>query len=244
MYNNEEELGAAIAASPLPRSSLFVTTKHSTHRVPAPSTLAASLQKLNLSHVDLFLIHSPFTTAPGTDPVPAEEAALLRKTWADLEALQAAGKARSIGVSNFRREHLEIILEGGKVVPAVNQVEFHPHLQHADLLSFHARHGIRTAAYGPLVPITRGIPSPVVPLWKRLAEKYGVTESEVGLRWVLDQGVVAVTTSGSVGRLEGYMERLFTFKLTEEEVEEIKEAGRERHYRGFFTNRYAEDDTR
>lgn len=244
MYNNEEELGAAIRASGTPRDSFFVTTKHSTHRLPAPETFATSLKKLGLPHVDLFLIHHPFTTAPGTQPDPDDEAALLRKTWADLEALQASGKAKSIGVSNFRQDHLEIILRDAKVKPAINQIEYHPHLQHGDLLSFHARHGIRTAAYGPLVPITRSVEGDVVPLWKKLAQKYGVTESEVGLRWAIDQGVVAITTSGNVERLKGYLEKLFTFKLTDDEVKAIAEAGKKKHHRAFFTNRYAADDTR
>ncbi|SPO05735.1 related to aldo-keto reductase YPR1 [Cephalotrichum gorgonifer] len=245
MYDNEEELGAAIRASNVPRSSLFVTTKHSYHyKLPAPESLAESLSKLGLDYVDLFLIHHPFTSPPGTTPDPDVEAASLRRTWAHLEDLAAAGKARSIGVSNFRKDHLEIILREARVVPAVNQIEFHPYLQHGDLLDFHRKHGIVTAAYGPLVPLTRSVDGPVVPLWKSLAEKYGVTESEVGLRWALDQGVVAVTTSSKHERLRGYIERLSTFSLAEAEVREISEAGKQKHYRAFFLNRYAPDDTR
>ncbi|CAI4212505.1 unnamed protein product [Parascedosporium putredinis] len=146
--------------------------------------------------------------------------AKLRATWADLQSLKADGKARSIGVSNFLREHLEVLVAAGGVIPAVNQIEFHPYLQHGDLLDFHRQHSITTSAYGPLTPIVRN----------------------VGLRWVIDSGVVAITTSSKEERLRNYIEKVPSFKLTDEEVKGIAEAGRQKHYRAFFLNRYTEDD--
>ena len=242
MYGNEAELGEAIRTSPTPRSSLFITTKYSYYTSPTPATFSASLSKLGLDYVDLYLIHHPFCGGSSGTSLAPYDPAKLQQTWADLEQLQREGKIRSIGVSNFLREHLEVVLETAKVVPAVNQIEFHPYLQHRGLLDFHREKGIVTEAYGPLTPIVRAVEGPVAAIYKRLAEKYGVSESVVGLRWVIDRGVVAITTSSKEERLRSYIEKVPSFKLTEEEVKEISEAGLQKHYRAFFTNRYPEDD--
>ncbi|PKS09719.1 hypothetical protein jhhlp_004340 [Lomentospora prolificans] len=242
MYGNEEELGEAIRESNVPRSSLFVTTKYSSYSAPLPETFAASLAKLGLDYVDLYLIHHPFSGGSSGTERARYDPAKLQSAWADLEELQRQGKIRSIGVSNFIQEHLEAVLQTAKVKPAVNQVEFHPYLQHGTLLDFHKKHGITTEAYGPLTPITKNVEGPVVPIYKRLAEKYGVSESEVGLRWVIDSGVVAITTSSKEERLRNYIEKVPSFNLTDDEVKEIAEAGRQKHFRAFFLGRYAEDD--
>lgn len=114
MYRNEDTLGAAIKASGKPRSELFITTKlNTTPGLEVKASLQESLQKLQVDHVDLFLIHSPH---------PANEQGLLQGLWKQMEEVQAAGLATSIGVSNFRVQDLEDILKIAKVVPAVNQV--------------------------------------------------------------------------------------------------------------------------
>lgn len=236
VYGNEAELGAAIKAAGVPREELFVTTKISA--TVKKDTLAAfdlSLSKLGLDYVDLYLIHGPWF---------ADSDAELQARWADLEAIQASGRARSIGVSNFLQEHLEVILKTAKVVPAINQIEYNPYLQHGDLLPFHKKHGIIIEAYGPLTPLVTAKGGPVDPYWTKLAEKYGVTESEVGLRWVIDQGVVAITTSSKSARLEGYLEKLPKFKLTEEEIAEVAKLGNQKHFRGFWKDKFAPDDRR
>ncbi|KAM0250900.1 hypothetical protein ACHAQJ_008434 [Trichoderma viride] len=235
-YGNEEEFGAAIKASGVPREKLFITTKISaSDKKNTEEAFALSLKKLGLDYVDLYLIHGPFF---------ADNDEELQQKWADLEAIKASGRAKSIGVSNFLQEHLEALLKTAKVVPAINQIEYHPYLQHGDLVAFHKKHNIAVAAYAPLVPITTVKGGPAVAVYNKLAEKHGVTDSDVGLRWVLDQGIVTLTTSSKESRLTGYLERLPKFKLTDEEVAEISTEGNKYHYRAFWKNKFAADDRR
>ncbi|KAK3293280.1 NADP-dependent oxidoreductase domain-containing protein [Chaetomium fimeti] len=239
-YGNEAELGAAIARSGVDRSKLFITTKTSCRAGETVETaFARSLAKLGVDYVDLYLIHSPFWARS-----PAE----LQQKWAEMEAVRASGRARSVGVSNYLREHLEATLQtpGSAGPPAVNQIEYHPYLQHDPdgLLAYHRDKGIALQAYSPLTAVTKAAPGPVDPVYERLAEKYGVTPGEVALRWCLDQGIVAITTSSNEERLRTWMQRLPLFKLTPKEVGEIAEKGREKHFRGFWGKEFAEDDRR
>lgn len=158
-----------------------------------------------------------------------------------MEQVKAAGKARSIGVSNFLQNHLETILKTANVVPSVNQIEFHPYLQHGDLIAFHESQGIKTVSYSGLVPITRAPGGPLDPLLSALATKYAVSEAEILLRWTLDRGCIAVTTSSKEDRLASYL-RALTFKLTPQEVEEISALGQQKHYRAFWRDKFAADD--
>lgn len=202
---------------------------------------SASLSKLGLDYVDLYLIHSPFFT---------EDPQVLQAKWAEMEAIQASGRARSIGVSNYIQEHLDPILETAKVLPAINQIEFHPYLQHitqdrkSSLLEYHRAKGIAVSGYGGLSAITRASPGPVDDEYAQLAAKYNVTEGDVALRWTLDQGVVAITTSSKEERLRQYLAKLPSFQLTPEEVKAISDAGFKKHYRGFWRDQYADDDWR
>lgn len=187
-----------------------------------------------MEYLDLYLIHTPFSAA-------VAEPQALQRAWAAMEALQAAGKVRSIGVSNFHAPHLATILETAKVKPAINQVEFHPYLQHKALQSLLHEHGIVLAAYGPLTAVTKAAPGPVDEILQRLARKYNVTAGEICLRWCVEQGVVAVTTSSKEDRLRQYL-KATAFRMTPREVAEISEAGEGKHYRGFFTDKFAADD--
>lgn len=203
--------------------------------VTVEQAFSASLAKLGLDYVDLYLIHSPFF---------AETPDQLQSAWADMEAIQASGRAKSIGVSNYLKEHLEVVLATAKVVPAVNQIEYHPYLQHGDLVDFCRAKGIAVASYGSLSAITKAPGGPVDPVYAALAKKYGVSDAEVALRWCLDQGIVTITTSGNEQRLKMFLSDLPAFKLTPKEVDDIKEYGQKKHYRGFWTGKFAADDRR
>lgn len=137
MYGNEESVGAAVRTSGIPRENIFVTTKlwNSDHGNPERA-LDASLRKLKLDYVDLYLIHYPVRER--------------RQSWRALETLRAKDKAHSIGVSNFTIRHLTELLDDTDTVPAVNQVEFHPYLYQRELLNFCLDKGIVIEAYSPL----------------------------------------------------------------------------------------------
>jgi diketogulonate reductase-like aldo/keto reductase len=159
-----------------------------------------------------------------------------------MEEVKKSGKARSIGVSNYLKPHLAATLATATIPPSINQIEYHPYLQHGDLVPFHkANHNIAIAAYAPLTPITKVKPGPCDAILGKLAHKYYVSEAEIALRWCIDQGIVAITTSGKEERLSDYL-RALAIKLTPKEVSEIAAAGAEKHFRGFWSKKFAADD--
>ena len=159
-----------------------------------------------------------------------------------MEQVKKDGLAKSIGVSNYLAKHLSATLETAETPPAVNQIEFHPYLQHKpSLIQYHKEHNIATAAYGPLTPVTKGSPGPVNSYLSSLAKKYAVNEPEILLRWCLDQNVAPITTTGREQRLSDYL-RAVTFKLTPKEVKEISSLGEQKHLRGFWTGKFDSND--
>jgi 2,5-diketo-D-gluconate reductase A len=210
-YRNEKEIAAALAASGLPREDYFVTTKLWCPRQEQDSTLRAfeaSLDRLGLDYVDLCLINWPVQTG-----------GRFADAWRALERMHGEGAARTIGVSNFGIGDLELLRREAETLPAVNQVELHPYCQEADLLAWHAEHGVATAAWSPLAPgeLLDGETTVV-----RLAEKHGKTLSQVILRWHLQRGSIV---SASPVTPEGIRESidLFDFELSDEELATIGE---------------------
>ncbi|KAF2145951.1 uncharacterized protein K452DRAFT_219383 [Aplosporella prunicola CBS 121167] len=232
VYRTEPELGMAIKQSGVEREKLYVTTKVNNNIADIKGAIQTSLRKLQLDYVDLYLIHSPFFAKSDED---------LQAKWAEMEEVQALGLAKTIGVSNYLPQHLEATLRTAKVKPAVNQIEFHPYLQHPQLLEYHKKNGIATVAYSPLAAIVKASPGPVDDYMAALAKKYAVSEGEISLRWCIDQDIVALTTSGKEQRLSDYL-RCATFKLSPKEIQEVKALGEKKHYRGFWAKHFAEDD--
>jgi 2,5-diketo-D-gluconate reductase A len=205
IYGNETGVGRAIAASGIARSDLFVTTKLWNSDQGYNSTLAgfdASLAKLGLDSVDLFLIHWP---------APANDRYL--DTWRALETLYADGRVRAIGVSNFLPDQLSRILDLGGTVPAVNQVELHPALQQREIQAFNAAHGIVTEAWSPLAQ-GAVLADPVI---AAIAERVYRTPAQVVLRWHLQQGRVVIPKSVTASRIRENLD-LFSFELTDADL--------------------------
>ncbi|MFF7214828.1 aldo/keto reductase [Streptomyces sp. NPDC008238] len=209
LYRNEHGTGRAIAASGLPREELFVTTKlwnTDQGHDNALRAFDASLGKLGLDYVDLYLIHWP---------APAR--GLYQETWRALEKIHADGRARAIGVSNFPVAHLQRLLDEGGVVPALNQVELHPHLPQGELRAFHAGHGIATEAWSPLGQ-GRGLLDE--PALAAVAAKHGRTPAQVVLRWHLRLGNVVIPKSVTPSRIRENID-VFGFELDGEDLAAI-----------------------
>ncbi|MFF5408042.1 aldo/keto reductase [Streptomyces misionensis] len=208
-YGNEEGTGRAIAASGLPREDVFVTTKLWNSDQGYDATLRAfdtSLTKLGLDYVDLYLIHWP---------LPARDTYV--DTYKALEKLYADGRARAIGVSNFLPEHLRRLTGETSVVPAVNQIELHPHLQQHAAREYHAELGIATEAWSPL---GQGKGLLEVPAIVAIGQKHNRTPAQVVLRWHIQQGTIVIPKSVTPSRIKENID-VFDFKLDDEDLAAI-----------------------
>ncbi|MFI5919128.1 aldo/keto reductase [Streptomyces anulatus] len=208
IYGNEVGVGRALAASGIPREELFVTTKLWNADQGYDATLAAfdaSLAKLGLDHVDLYLIHWP---TPAHDLYP--------ESWRALEKLVADGRIRAAGVSNFQPAHLRRLLETGTLVPAVNQIELHPGLQQAELRAFHAEHGIATEAWSPLAQGALLTEEALV----SIAERHGKSPAQVVLRWHLQLGNVVIPKSVTPERIRQNID-VFDFALSAADMDAV-----------------------
>ncbi|HVU04529.1 MAG TPA: aldo/keto reductase [Polyangiaceae bacterium] len=203
IYGNEKDVGAAIRASGIPRADVFVTTKLWNEDQGYDSALRAfdaSLERLDLEYVDLYLIHWP----------------VARKrldSWRALERLFQGGLARAIGVSNYLVPHLRELLDAATVVPAVNQIELTPFLQRSETRAFCKEHGIAVEAYSPL---TRGqrLGDPTV---GSIAREVGRTAAQVLLRWGIQKGAVVLPKSVTPARISENA-GLFDFTLSDAQM--------------------------
>ncbi|WP_137924151.1 aldo/keto reductase [Cupriavidus sp. 2SB] len=193
-YYNEEGVGQGIRASGIPRDQIYLTTKvwNSHHgRNQTIDAFNASLQRLGVPYIDLYLMHWP-----------ARVRNLYVETWRAMIELRDTGKVRSIGVSNFAIPHLQRIIDETGVTPAVNQVELHPYFQQNALRAFHAKHGIATQSWSPL-GIWKERPSPLNhPMVLELARKHGRTPAQIILRWHLDNRLVVLSKSEKPARIQ------------------------------------------
>lgn len=208
-YGNERGVGQGIRDSGVPREALFITTKLDGAFQGADRAIAGldeSLRRLGLDYVDLLLIHWPL---PQHDQYVS--------TWKTFEQLAAAGKARSIGLSNFKPAHIARLLVAATIRPAVNQIQLNPRITRPDNRAYNSEQGIVTVAWSPL---GQGSDLLAEPALAAIAAKYGKTPGQVVLRWHIELGVVAIPKSANAERIAQNID-IFDFALTSDEVASI-----------------------
>jgi diketogulonate reductase-like aldo/keto reductase len=206
IYRNERGVGEAIAESGIPREELFITSKLWNSDQGFDAALNAfdfSLDRLDLTYLDLYLIHWP-------------KPALTTETWRALQVLADVGKVRSIGVSNFHIHHLEALLKEARIVPAVNQVEYHVWLQQPDLKKYCDDHGILLQAWAPLMQ--GRLHEAELPA--AIAQKYGRTPAQIVLRWLYQKGIVSLPKSVTPSRIAENID-IFDFHLDDADVQSL-----------------------
>ncbi|KAI9463163.1 Aldo keto reductase [Boletus coccyginus] len=220
LYRNEEEVGIALRESGLSREDVFITTKYSrTNDLDVDTSIRNSVTNLGVEHVDLYLIHTLRCAVPD---IPT--------AWAKMEKIMKAGLAKyafsSIGVSNFDKQHLEILLASAKIKPAVNQIALHPYVYRRQLptLEYAAKHDIVIEGYSPLIPITQQPGGPLDAPLNEIASRLGATTDQVLLAWSKAKGAVVVTTSSKKYRLQGYL-AAGDIVLTRKDIDAIDAAG-------------------
>jgi 2,5-diketo-D-gluconate reductase A len=205
MYQNEKQVGQAIARSELDPSEIFVTSKLNNNRQSFDDALRAfdqSLADLGLERLDLFLIHWPLPTVRD-----------YTEAWRALERVYSEGRARAIGVSNFQPHHLRKLRADTEVPPAVNQIELHPYLVQDELRAFNAEHEIATEAWSP---IAQGLvlDDPAI---VELADRHGRTPAQVVLRWHIQLGNIVFPKSANPKRMQENFE-IFDFELSDTDL--------------------------
>lgn len=249
-YGTEAELGQAVKESGVPRGDLFVTTKIAQTITEGPVenvalALENSLKRLQMDYVDLlvslslhwshmeklmlvsrYILHTPYL---GPNQVYDEDK--VAKAWKLIEGLQRSGKARAIGISNFRKHHVENLLKTAEIKPAVNQLQFHAYLQGApEYAKWLQAQGIAVQSYMGLAPITHLKGLHLEGTLKEIAEKHNVSASSVLIRWQLDQGIIVLNTTKKTERMKEYFEAL-SLKLSNEEQDRITTVGQGTHVR-------------
>ncbi len=205
VYGNEEFLAEGLKAAGLGRTDTYITTKIRVENfLRVNKSFEKSLENLQTDYVDLLLLHFPVTGVRGN-------------AWKHLEKLHNEGKAKSIGVSNYTIRHLEQLLKGCEIKPAVNQVELHVFLQQPELVAFCKEQGIAVEAYSPLAH-GRGIDDLVL---AEIGKKHNKTSAQIMLRWCIEVGTIPLPKSVTPERIKQNIE-IFDFKLDEDDMDKIK----------------------
>jgi methylglyoxal/glyoxal reductase len=202
-YRNEDDVGKAVRDSAVPREEVFITTKLWNDDHGYDSVLRAfdaSLKRLGLGYIDLYLIHFP---VPG----------LREESWRALEKILESGRARAIGVSNYTERHLKDLLRQTSVVPAVDQVEFSPFLYQRDLLEFCRSQQIHIETYAPLTADRRLNDQRIT----AIALQHGRTNAQIILRWAIQHEVIVIPKSRHAERITENA-RVFEFELTSQNI--------------------------
>lgn len=213
-YGNEEAVGKGIKASGVSREEIFITSKLWRESLGYESTkkeFKKSLNRLNVEYIDLYLIHWP-ANAKNYDNWQKTNA----DTWRAMEELQAEGKIKSIGVSNFFQEHLEALFQTANLIPSINQIEFHPGYWQQELVAYCKSQNIVVESWSPLA---RGkvFGNEVL---QAISKKHNKSVSQVCLRWIIQHDVIVIPKSTSPKRIEENI-NVFDFELSKEEMELI-----------------------
>ncbi|SJM86999.1 related to ketoreductase [Zygosaccharomyces bailii] len=239
-YCTHEEVGAALKESNVPRNKLFITDKYNQGAwtgldCSGPVQAAhKALKLLNLQYFDLYMLHRPDITK--------ENAGIdLQEAWRQLKQLYESGLAKAIGVSNFPLEYLKKMESFCKYMPMVHQIEFNPYLQNQTpgVVEWCQKKDIVVEAYSPLTPLSRARPGPLDAILPGLVEKYRKSETQILLRWVIDRGLVVLTTSSKSERLQEILGSL-EFELEKRDIDLISEVGREKHYQWCLSEFFAQ----
>jgi len=208
LYGNEKSVGTGIRNSGIDRKKLFVTTKLWKDDMLRGSQMKAfekSLKLLQMDYVDLYLIHWPV-------------AGKSMESWKVLEEIYKSEKARAIGVSNFMEKHIDALLHEAKIVPAVNQVECHPHLSQQPLVDYCKKHGIVFEAWSPLGGTGGNLLDD--PVLKKIADKHGKSAAQVTLRWELQRDIITIPKSIHQARIIANTD-IYGFELSADEMKAI-----------------------
>lgn len=211
VYDNEQLLGAALKKSDIKRQDLFITTKIWLKNFGfnhVSKSFDKSLDNLQTDYADLLLLHFPVT-------------GLRRKAWQALENIQAEGKAKNIGVSNYMIRHLEDMKKYAKVTPQINQVEMHVFLQQPELAKYCRDNGIVLEAYSPIAH-GKEMNDTVI---SKIATKHNKTYAQVMIRWCLEQGFVVIPKSSNPKRIKENIDVL-DFELDKTDLAEISKLDR------------------
>jgi len=207
-YGNEEAVGRAIKSSGIPREELFVTTKMwiraQTGEEAVKRAFDASLQRLGLDYLDLYLIHQPLGD--------------YYSGWRAMQELNGQGLVKAIGVSNFYPDRLVDLIEHNDVTPAVNQVETHPFFQRADYQQLMSERGVQIESWGPLAEGKNDIFTN--PTLTAIGEAHGRSVAQVVLRWLVQRGVVVIPKSIRPDRMTENLD-VFGFELTDDQMSQI-----------------------
>lgn len=208
-YRNEEAVGRAIKRSGIPREEIFVTTKlwvNDVNYEKAKLAFEASLKKLDLEYIDLYLIHQPFNDVYGA--------------WRAMTELYKEGKIKAIGVSNFYSDRLVDFILNNEIVPAVNQVETHPFNQQIKANEIMKEYGVQIESWGPFAEGKNGIFTNEI--LSEIGKKYNKSVAQVILRWLIQRNIVVIPKSVRKERIEENF-NVFDFELNTEDMNKIAE---------------------